>query len=696
MMGAKSVDGIAHEQMLRGNEVVSQTEKHVRAPYEDNGAAVSLPIANNPTPLSSTRGLGWLPALSLVSAFGLLLLAFTDNGARANAGWAEPLFWVGLLILFMPVAARLVSSDASRQERIGLIVMLGIALYLVKVLQNPLAFTYHDELGFWRATDDVIQSHHLFHQDPLGRIYPLYPGLENVTTALVNLGGLSIFGAGVVALGVARLVLVLALYLFYEQVGRSARVAGIAALLYMTNPNFLFFDAQFAYESLALPLTALALFAAVRRGRAHNDHRGELTLVAVFAIGSVVVAHHLTAYALAVFLLFWAGFSFVHRYEITRMTGAIIYWRRGEMSRRQRWRAFGRQLARLRTHLNERGRPRPGGLALLAFGASLAWLMLVGSATFEYIFPVLNGAVAGFIQLVSRETGGKIPFRNATGNVDPLWERLTGFASVGLILLGLPFGLWRMWRRRASAVTLLLVGATLAYPASLALRLTQEGTETSNRASEFLFVGIAFVLAVGIVEGLLPRRVAWRRSAPFFHREAVRFATITSCAAVIFLGGVIVGWAPYARLPGPYLVAAASRSIEPQGVMAAEWAKDVLGPGNRIAADITNELLMGSYGYQDPQGNIINGPPIPPLFYSTQFGQTEREIIRGNNIQYLVVDRRNSNALPLIGQYFQHGPEADTTPLDPTALAKFDNVKGISRTFDSGDIIIYDTRFLLG
>jgi len=88
-----------------------------------------------PAPLPSpATAWGWLPVVSVVTACGLLAIAVADTGARSSAAWAYPLFWAGLLGVFVPVAARLISSGAGRQERISLVLLLGIALYVVKVL----------------------------------------------------------------------------------------------------------------------------------------------------------------------------------------------------------------------------------------------------------------------------------------------------------------------------------------------------------------------------------------------------------------------------------------------------------------------------------------------------------------------------------------------------------------------------------
>ena len=591
------------------------------------------------------------PLLSLAGACGLALAALADVGGRDNADWATPLFWVALLVLFVPVAVRLLGVHVSRGERIGLVMMLGGALYLVKVLRDPLGFTYFDEFEHWPTADSILRTYHLFHQNLVLPIGPLFPGLENVVSALASLGGLSIFGAGVITIGVGRLVFVLSLYLLYEWIGQSPRVAGLATLLYMANPNFLFFDAEFGYESLSLPLATLALFLVARRVYAPSSGRWGLSIAAALALGAVVVTHHLTSYALAGLLVLW--------------TGATLY----TSPRTREWAV-------------------PGGMALMTVAAILAWFLLVASAVAPYLLQPLTAAADQFARLLTGHRAPRTLFQGGTGQA-PLWDEVTGYASVLLILLSLPFGLWRLWpRRRASALALVLAGGALAYPVSLGLRLTPAGTETSNRASEFLFIGIAFVLAVGVAEVWAPRGAGWGRAA-----------LIVPWAAALFVGGITVGTAPYARLPGPYLVGSDQRSVDPGNVSAAEWARAYLGPGNHILTDRINTQLMGSYGGQVPQKGNPRDADVATVFFSRRFNAVDREIIRSNAIRYLVVDSRLSDALPLVGYYYgsgEPGAYLHDSPIDPAALAKFDHVKGVSRVFDSGGVKIYDVGALAG
>jgi len=618
------------------------------------GAAVGASAQPAPVrPLAATSAAGWgrLPALSLLSAFALLLIAIANNRARAGADWSDVLFWAGLLLLFVPLATRLVAPVPERSERIGLVALLGMGLYLVKLLHSPLSFTFSDELQHWRTAGDILESGYLFAENPLLPVSPLYPGLENITVALADLSGLSVFAAGVIVLGAARLVGMLALFLFYEQVGRSARLAGIAALLYVANPNYLFFDAQFAYESLALPLTLMTLFAAARRWRASDGDAVGLTLMILLGLAAVVITHHVTTYALVAFLAGWALIASIRSSE--------------------RW-----------------AMPHPRGLALLSVIAGLTWLVYAATLTARYLFPQLAGSLTQLIQLIAGEAVGRELFRSPAGQVSPLWERVTGYTAVVLILIGLPFGLRQIWRRqRDNALALTLAAGALAYPVSLAMRLTERGAEASNRGAAFLFVAIAFVLATWLVEQPFSRRLG-RKWLPV----ACAWATI------IFLGGVTVGWPPpWARLPGPYRPAADSRSIEQQGLAAAEWARALLGPDNRLIADRTNRLLMGAYGEQRPVTGYADKVKISQVFLAAELGPAERQILRAGQVRYVVVDRRLSAGLPSAGVYFERGEvfgDRHTAPVASAALAKFETLPGVHRLFDSGDIVIYDVGAL--
>lgn len=609
-----------------------------------------------------TRTRSWLPALSLTSASGLLLVAIADTLSRSMAGQYDGLLWVGLLIMIVPIAARLASAAPTRRERIGLVILLGLGLYLVKVLHSPYGFTFSDELVHSYNGTRILETGDLFEANSILRVTPLYPGLETVTAAFAALSGLSMFGAGLVVVGIARLIAMLALFLLYEEISGSARLAGIAALLYTTNANFLFWSAQFSYESLALPLALLILYVAAKRATTPQGvyHRS-LTLVALIGITAVVITHHLTTYFLVGFFSLWTLGLLLVRYRAARTTS----------------------ISEANSLIGARAITEPAGLALFSTIVSLVWLFGVASITISYLSPVLSRAATSMLQIVTGAESARALFQSTSGYVAPVWERLVGIGSVVVMLLAMPFGLRQIGLRfRHHPVALMLTGAALAYFAVLGLRLSPAAWETGNRASEFLFIGLAFVLAFAVIE-------LWNRPhAPWLGRVAV-----LGSVAIVFMGGIIAGWTPTLRLSQPLQMNAGETVIQPQGFAAANWMRTALGPGHHVATDESNARLMLAYGGQLP---LTGGyPDIKDLLGMADFPDWQVELLREWDIQYVAYDRRLISWNNMAGYYFDHTPAGSlpsTALFDPAAYGKFDQQNAISRLFDSGHIVIYDVR----
>jgi hypothetical protein len=337
----------------------------------------------------------------------------------------------------------------------------------------------------------------------------------------------------------------------------------------------------------------------------------------------------------------------------------------------------------------------PKWAAALTVAATAAWYGLVaGGATAHELGPVVSGVVDGVQGLLGGGSDKQL-FKSGSGQAEPLWTQALGFASVGVIIGGLAVGLWRLRRRPLTSAGLALVLITLVYPLTLVLRLTQAGTETSNRAAEFLFIGIALVLAFAALDVFLTRSGVglWERIRRPFGTPAV-----IALATVLLLGGIAIGWPPYGRVPGPFLVGGDLRSVSPQGTAAARFAGSELPPRSRVVTDRSTGLLMASYGRQDPVGGQINGLSVVSIFFTPVFGERERSIVRGDELRYIVVDRRLSASLPATGIYFERGEpggQAHKVPISAGALAKFDRVRGLSRIYDNGDIVIYDATSIV-
>lgn len=607
-----------------------------------------------PVPATATTGTGTvdrppraLAGLLVSLGGGVLLVAVAYYGARLNQSWSEPLFWTGLLVLFLPVAFRLTGRQASRVERLVLVIALGLALYIVKVLLEPNAFALHDELGQFRSVADILRTGRLYSPNPVVPAYSFYPGLLTVTAALSSLSGLGIFPCGVIILALARVILVGGLFLLVERVSESARIAGLAVLIYAANPNFVFFDSQFAYESLALGLGVMTLWAATAVFN-RRPGRTRAFLVVVLLDCSLIVTHHLTSYAVALAIALWAVVEAIRRRSV-----------------------------------------RDGGLFMLLAGsvvaATAAYAAWSWPETESDIGSSITGSINGLISVVAGSTPSRHPFTSAPGYTNPFLERAVGLASVGLLVVALPWGLYALWRRRPRDTGLVILSAcALLYPVSLALRLTSAGSETSNRTSEFVFVALGTILALAFVTKRGSRADSRRLSILPVRLLAGLYL------GLVFAGGITVGNAPYQLLPGSFRVAAANRSVDTEGVAAAHWAKR-LAPGGNFLGDETDEELVTAYTRLHQERGSFANKGIGELFTSPRLGQLDRLLIKYYKLRFLVVDKRDSTQLPADGHYFEGSdPGSYSRPIPLASLTKFSHSRCLQQVFSSGHILIYD------
>jgi hypothetical protein len=161
-------------------------------------------------------------------------------------------------------------------------------------------------------------------------------------------------------------------------------------------------------------------------------------------------------------------------------------------------------------------------------------------------------------------------------------------------------------------------------------------------------------------------------------------AAVVGVLLLIF-NGLANGWPPYwERLPGPYQVAGDERSVDSLEIDSAQWAAANLGPDNTFATDNGDSTVIGSYGDQNPTSNIAY------LYTSRTLTASDIQQAADQQIRYVLVDLRLSQALPASGAYFPgNDPGNYTRPLPLADLSKFEHIPDVARIYDSGDIVIY-------
>ena len=147
-------------------------------------------------------------------------------------------------------------------------------------------------------------------------------------------------------------------------------------------------------------------------------------------------------------------------------------------------------------------------------------------------------------------------------------------------------------------------------PVFLAAHVLPSWGEIGDRLSGFLFLALSLLVARAIDRWSQLRRRSNFQS--WSHRQLVIIRLLALVlAAGVFVGGYLMGSGPaWSRLPGPYLVCADGRSMDPETLAAVRWARDELRPGSRIGGDrVSSVLLAGQAGLWPVMDNGDLGVP---------------------------------------------------------------------------------------
>jgi hypothetical protein len=582
-----------------------------------------------------------LPVIALSAAVGLFLCSLANALARATLAPSQLIYWIGLLAIALPIFFRLSSTAPSYRERLGLVLLLGLGLYGVKVVHDSIFFTFSDEFVHSFNAENIVQYHHLYHFNPAIPTTPYYPGLEGATSALMTLTGMSAYGAGIVLVGAARLSFMAALFFLFARLSGSARGAGLGVAVYTGTTNFLFWGAQFSYESLSLPLLVVVLMAFVERDAAPAKARSAWAVPIVLGILAIAITHHLSSYALA--LIF--------------VTLAILY------------------------RVMKVQRPNPWPFALLSVGVAVGWLLIAARSTTGYLFPVLEEAVKAIVKTATGESAPRTLFGQASSTVEtvaatPLPARALALLAIAVLGVAALAGLRQVWRRdRDQPLVLVFCACTVAFFAALALRFAPAAWETGNRAGSYFFIGLAFVCIYGMAELL-------RRGPNLLRRRLL----VTGGLGIVLVGGAISGWPWDIQLARPLQASAHGREIDSESLALARWAARRI-PGSRVAAPEAEARVLLTPGRQIVFGG--QGPDIEDIVDQPEFEPWQLPLLKEYHLPWVVADRKLNSEDTLRGYYFDV-PGRYGGALRPKGVVhKFSRIPA-GRAWHSGRIVVFN------
>jgi hypothetical protein len=390
----------------------------------------------------------------------------------------------------------------------------------------------------------------------------------------------------------------------------------VAGLVYAANPSFVYDDAMFGYEAVALllMLTIVRLYvealAAERSGtRTWKQSLSSVLLIAVVSFG-LVVTHHL--YSLTGVALLLAGAIFLK--PISGLADRKGGWRRLFV----RW------------------------TPVLTLATCLAlWVALVAPATVRYLTPWISGTVSDLVGWASGSKHSGVTRTAFSHSTYPIYERAAAFAAPVMIAAALLFAGIR-WLRKPSLRSNFLWAfvLTAAYLVSLPLTLTIQGENGAHFTWPTTYIGVALLPAALVLLFKLDKRSRWLKRTAATAGAAV--------FAVLLVGNVAAGISFDHRFPGPYEFGSDIRSVTPETLRFAQWVQVHLGSGAHVVTDRFTGLALtahtdavtpmqvagGGAGLQFANIWYISRPPTPALISAMERQRDDYLAIDVRDAQY--------------------------------------------------------------
>jgi len=598
------------------------------------------------------RALPVLVWLGLLAGALLMACAYAYAATTFDTELQFHIFWLAVLLFTVPAILRLSGTGASRNERLAILAAVGLFDFLPKFLRGPSGPLFYDELAHWRQSEVIYQTGVPFQPNPTVGIVQFFPGLHTLTVALRELSGVPTFQLSVALLALLHALALLGIFLLAEQLSLSTSAAGFAAFVYSLNPSFMFFDTQYAYESMAIVLFIWVLAAVAAMHGAAGDRPRQLAwfVVGLVVAAACIVTHHLTSYIMAGVLLLVAATTFARFREREQRATVLL----------------------------------TVALAGLTTTGTVLWTLIVAPHTLAYLTPGLVAGLQEIVRLLGHQQGSRALFVRST---TPDYERICAYLAPVIVAIGAALGLWLRRGQRQSPVQWVLILFGLLYFPSAAFIFTQAGNEGARRSWAFTYVGLCLLLAP-VIPWLLSR--GWARGASA--RRAV-FGGSVALLGIVLVGNVVAHVNELYRFPGAYVYGSDTRSLTPELVEATRWFRQTQGIERPMLADRYNEVAFSAFGLDNPL-TPWSGFPFWQLYFSPV--PPSKNLLRemqGASVQYMVIDKRMTNNLPHLGDYFVGEEPYQVTPPPPHAISKFEAWPWAIKIYESDNLQIYRYDF---
>ena len=251
----------------------------------------------------------FIALLAAATAVGIWAIAQAMDVARPHlqpSGSAYAFFWFGFAVVFGAAAFVVTRRDevlgAPALTRLAALACLGIFGAFPRIFRGPNPLFFNDEFAQYWQSQQFLATGHIPGFNPLGvPLLPYFPGLQYATALVHGIVPFSLSVTGLVVVLLAHGLGLFGVYALARGLGLRSRGAALAAIAYALNPSWLYFDAMYSYESLAVPLAIWALAAVTFAVRERT--RAGWKIAAVVLIPATIITHHATGMVLVLTLL---------------------------------------------------------------------------------------------------------------------------------------------------------------------------------------------------------------------------------------------------------------------------------------------------------------------------------------------------------------------------------------------------------
>jgi hypothetical protein len=629
------------------------------------GSSRRSPALSRLLPLALSRVTEVSVWLSMLVGVAVITVSYSYAASHQTGTTHFTIFWAGMLLIVVPAALRLASASPARTERLAMVAATGLAFAVPKLLRSPDSPIFADEIAHWSQTELLTRTGDPYLENPFISVVNHFPGMHTLTLALQDVAGLSTWNAAMVLVFCWTMLGATAVYLLGEELLDSPRTAGLAALVYVLNASFMFFDTQYAYESMAVPvlLWSLVVIARLQRAGVGRWERAQLVALGAVLGGGLALTHHLSALTLMAITVFIMIATWVDK----QSTGEQEYL----------------------------GQTAAVGLLLVIEAG--AWLIGAGASLGDYLIPHLSGGIDGLTRILeSRGAGGRELFGESTSPEYEKWLAFAAPAVAGLLaLIGLKEIL--KWEHRKPALTGLVAFGVLYFP-SVPFVLTQGGAEGARRSWAFTYIGVALLVAVGLkvlmdsrnrplLKRPSRRKVLGRAASPYVLPVAI---------SVLLVGNVAAGLSVECRFPGPFVFGSDARSLTPELRASTAWFSKTQGIQKRMVADRASGLGFGLLGLNWTE-RAWSGLPLWQFYFRAE--PVDGHMLTSLDYldtRYLIVDKRTPEMLPRTGIYV-NGDEPmahrHKEPPPAAAIERYSRLPWLSRIYESDSYIVYRFDF---